>query len=97
MKDNASREEISYRERQVPHPVLDRYYASERDRRPFVLDLFDGAASNYDLVCALLSLGSGQSYRRAALGILHQSLRTPLVGARAGCAGLAVSGVRQES
>ncbi len=67
MKDNASREEISYRERQVPHPVLDRYYASERDRRPFVRDLFDGAASNYDLACTLLSLGSGQSYRRAAL------------------------------
>jgi demethylmenaquinone methyltransferase / 2-methoxy-6-polyprenyl-1,4-benzoquinol methylase len=67
MTGNASREEISYRKRQVPHPVLDRYYASERDRRPFILDLFDGVARYYDLCCALMSLGSGRSYRRAAL------------------------------
>jgi demethylmenaquinone methyltransferase/2-methoxy-6-polyprenyl-1,4-benzoquinol methylase len=50
-----------------PHPVLDRYYESDRDRQPFVTALFDGAACHYDRVCGLMSLGSGQWYRREAL------------------------------
>lgn len=67
MKGNASREDLSHKEPTVPHPVLDKYYASETQRQPFVLDLFDGAAKYYNLVCAVLSLGSGQLYRRWAL------------------------------
>ncbi len=72
MKANAARaalpcEAIPCEDRQAPHPVLEKYYASETDRRPFVLDLFDGAARHYNLVCAVLSLGSGQIYRRSAL------------------------------
>lgn len=55
-------------EPEAPHPVLDEYYATERERQPFVLDLFDGAAKYYNLACAVLSLGSGQLYRRWALG-----------------------------
>jgi len=51
----------------APHPVLRRYYERERDRQPFVTALFDGAAGHYDRVCALMSLGSGQWYRREAL------------------------------
>lgn len=67
MKGNASREDLFHKEPKVPHPVLDKYYASEAERQPFVLDLFDGAAKYYNLVCAVLSLGSGQFYRRWAL------------------------------
>jgi demethylmenaquinone methyltransferase / 2-methoxy-6-polyprenyl-1,4-benzoquinol methylase len=51
----------------VPHPVLSRYYKDQDDRHPFVIALFDGAASHYDRVCGLMSLGSGQWYRRWAL------------------------------
>lgn len=51
-----------------PHPVLPEYYRDETDRRPFVTSLFDGSATYYDRVCQLISLGSGQWYRRWALG-----------------------------
>lgn len=51
----------------APHPVLERYYAGEAERQRFVVALFDGAARHYDEVCRLMSLGSGQWYRRRAL------------------------------
>ncbi|HEY3067862.1 MAG TPA: class I SAM-dependent methyltransferase [Methylomirabilota bacterium] len=57
-----------------PHPVLPKYYESDAERQPFVTALFDGAARHYDRVCALMSLGSGQWYRRQALeraGLRH--------------------------
>jgi demethylmenaquinone methyltransferase/2-methoxy-6-polyprenyl-1,4-benzoquinol methylase len=47
-----------------PHPILERYYGSEADRRPFVAALFDDTARHYDRVCALGSLGSGRQARR---------------------------------
>jgi demethylmenaquinone methyltransferase/2-methoxy-6-polyprenyl-1,4-benzoquinol methylase len=50
-----------------PHPILERYYGSEADRRPFVAALFDDTARHYDRVCALGSLGSGRQARRLAL------------------------------
>lgn len=53
--------------RSAPHPVLTKYYASEGERRPFVGALFDNAAEHYDWVCALMSFGSGQYYRRMVL------------------------------
>ena len=59
--------------RAVPHPVLKKYYESERDRRPFVNALFDNAAEHYDFVCGLGSLGSGRYYRRWVL--LQSGLR----------------------
>jgi len=50
-----------------PHPVLERYYQGADDRQPFVTALFDGAARHYDRLCQVMSLGSGQRYRRQAL------------------------------
>jgi demethylmenaquinone methyltransferase / 2-methoxy-6-polyprenyl-1,4-benzoquinol methylase len=52
----------------APHPVLDKYYRRDADRHSFVTALFDGSAGHYDRVCQLISLGSGQWYRRWALG-----------------------------
>jgi len=51
----------------APHPVLTRYYKNRDERHPFVIALFDGAARHYDRVCQLISLGSGQWYRRWTL------------------------------
>jgi demethylmenaquinone methyltransferase/2-methoxy-6-polyprenyl-1,4-benzoquinol methylase len=51
----------------APHPVLHDYYERDEERQPFVTALFDGAARHYDRVCALMSFGSGQWYRRWAL------------------------------
>ena len=53
--------------RTAPHPVLSQYYASQDDRQRFVAALFDGAARHYDRLCGVMSLGCGQSYRRAVL------------------------------
>lgn len=52
---------------QKPHPVLTRYYGRDDERHPFVMALFDGGARHYDRLCHVMSLGSGQWYRRAAL------------------------------
>jgi demethylmenaquinone methyltransferase/2-methoxy-6-polyprenyl-1,4-benzoquinol methylase len=51
-----------------PHPVLTEYYGHDAERGHFVAGLFDRSAGYYDQVCQLLSLGSGQWYRRWALG-----------------------------
>ena len=51
----------------APHPVLESYYQSASARQPFVTALFDGAARHYDWLCQVMSLGSGQWYRRQAL------------------------------
>jgi demethylmenaquinone methyltransferase/2-methoxy-6-polyprenyl-1,4-benzoquinol methylase len=50
-----------------PHPVLDKYYESPRDRESFVTELFDGAARHYERIGQILDLGSGPYYRRRAL------------------------------
>jgi demethylmenaquinone methyltransferase/2-methoxy-6-polyprenyl-1,4-benzoquinol methylase len=52
---------------QPPHPVLAEYYARDEDRRTFVIGLFDATAVHYDHLCRMMSLGSGQWYRRQAL------------------------------
>jgi demethylmenaquinone methyltransferase/2-methoxy-6-polyprenyl-1,4-benzoquinol methylase len=52
-----------------PHPVLNRYYGSERDRASFVTTLFDGAARHYDWVGHFLAFGSGPFYRRRTLAL----------------------------
>ena len=54
----------------APHPVLKQYYRSDGDRQSFVTELFDGAARHYDRVCRLMSLGSGQWYRRRTLQVV---------------------------
>jgi demethylmenaquinone methyltransferase/2-methoxy-6-polyprenyl-1,4-benzoquinol methylase len=53
--------------KQPPHSVLTKYYATEAERRPFVRALFDEGARHYDFACGLMSLGSGQAYRRYVL------------------------------
>jgi demethylmenaquinone methyltransferase/2-methoxy-6-polyprenyl-1,4-benzoquinol methylase len=51
----------------APHPILSDYYHSPEDRRPFVSDLFDRTAAQYEWVCRVMSFGSGGRYRRQAL------------------------------
>jgi demethylmenaquinone methyltransferase/2-methoxy-6-polyprenyl-1,4-benzoquinol methylase len=51
----------------APHPVLKDYYETDAERQAFVTALFDGGARHYDRLCRLMSLGSGQRYRRQAL------------------------------
>lgn len=50
-----------------PHPVLTRYYRDETERQQRVNQLFDASARHYDWINRVMSLGSGRSYRRAAL------------------------------
>lgn len=50
-----------------PHrPLLD-YYQSPPNRAPWVRQLFDGTAPDYDRVTRLMDFGTGPGYRRAAL------------------------------
>ncbi len=50
-----------------PHPLLERYYAGEAERRRQVDEWFDEAAPDYDWINQALSFGSGNRYRREAL------------------------------
>ncbi len=50
-----------------PHPPLARFYPRPEARAGFVADLFDGSAADYEWIDAMLSLGTGRRYRRAAL------------------------------
>jgi demethylmenaquinone methyltransferase/2-methoxy-6-polyprenyl-1,4-benzoquinol methylase len=50
-----------------PHPKLDRYYDSEAQRVAFVNDMFDEGAPYYEWVCRVMSLGTGEQYRKRAL------------------------------
>jgi len=51
----------------APHPPLEAYYASERDRDAFLRGIFDRTASDYDRLERILGLGSGPWYRERAL------------------------------
>ena len=51
----------------APHSALPQYYVRDGDRQGFVTALFDGAAAHYDWIGRVMSLGSGQFYRRLAL------------------------------
>jgi demethylmenaquinone methyltransferase/2-methoxy-6-polyprenyl-1,4-benzoquinol methylase len=50
-----------------PHPPLRKYYASERDRRGWVRDIFSRTAADYDRVERAMAFGTGSWYRRRAL------------------------------
>lgn len=50
-----------------PHPPLDPYYASERERSAWVRGIFDRTAADYDRIERVLGLGTGSWYRRQAL------------------------------
>ncbi len=51
----------------APHPVLSEYYHSEQDRRERVDEMFDASAEHYDWINSVMSLGSGERYRKQAL------------------------------
>lgn len=58
----------------APHPPLPQYYATEADRRAWLLGLFDRTACDYDRVERVMALGTGSWYRRRALR--HAGLRS---------------------
>jgi demethylmenaquinone methyltransferase/2-methoxy-6-polyprenyl-1,4-benzoquinol methylase len=53
---------------QPPLPAETRYWTRTDDRQRVVNALFDRSAEHYDRACGIMSFGSGQSYRREALG-----------------------------
>ena len=50
-----------------PHPVLRDYYPDEATRRRKVRALFDASGAHYDWINAVMSLRTGERYRREAL------------------------------
>jgi len=52
---------------QAPLPDVTRYWDRSEDRQRVVNALFDRSAQHYDRACHIMSFGSGQRYRRAAL------------------------------
>lgn len=54
-------------EKLIPHPPLKNFYADETQRNEFVNSIFDDTASKYDPINNILSLGSGNWYRKQAL------------------------------
>jgi demethylmenaquinone methyltransferase/2-methoxy-6-polyprenyl-1,4-benzoquinol methylase len=52
---------------QPPLPEHTKYWTSAEDRQRIVNALFDRSATHYDRACEIMSLGSGQTYRREAL------------------------------
>jgi demethylmenaquinone methyltransferase/2-methoxy-6-polyprenyl-1,4-benzoquinol methylase len=58
----------------APHPPIRAYYDTPEGKRPFVRQVFDDAAADYDRIERLMSLGSGSTYRRRALA--RAGLRT---------------------
>lgn len=61
----------------APHPRLSRYYARDEERPGFVREMFDAGAPYYEWVCRVMSLGTGERYRRQALALagLGQGMR----------------------
>jgi demethylmenaquinone methyltransferase/2-methoxy-6-polyprenyl-1,4-benzoquinol methylase len=66
-----------------PHPLLERYYADEAERRRQVDAWFDESASDYNWINQALSFGSGNWYRREAL--LRAGLTSGMRLLDAGC------------
>lgn len=51
----------------APHAKLNGYYTHEHERAQLVRTLFDDGAPHYELVCRMMSLGTGEHYRARAL------------------------------
>jgi demethylmenaquinone methyltransferase/2-methoxy-6-polyprenyl-1,4-benzoquinol methylase len=51
----------------APHPDLPGYYDPARGKTPFVREIFDHTAGDYDRVERMMAFGSGSWYRRQAL------------------------------
>lgn len=58
---------MSANEHRPPHAPLHQYYADEASRPAYVNRLFDDAAEHYEWINKMMSLGSGETYRRLAL------------------------------
>lgn len=54
-------------EKLIPHPPLKNFYEDEAQRNEFVNRIFNDTAKKYDPVNNILSLGSGNWYRKTAL------------------------------
>jgi demethylmenaquinone methyltransferase/2-methoxy-6-polyprenyl-1,4-benzoquinol methylase len=54
-------------EKLIPHPPLKNFYEDEAQRNEFVNRIFNDTAKKYDPVNNILSLGSGNWYRKKAL------------------------------
>ena len=50
-----------------PHPTLGRYYGSDQERPAAVRALFDAGAPDYEWICRVMSLGTGEWYRARVL------------------------------
>lgn len=50
-----------------PHPTLERYYQDDSERSGVVRDLFDEGAPHYEWICRVMSVGTGDRYRRQVL------------------------------
>lgn len=50
-----------------PVPTLSEYWSDPAERQRAVNALFNRGARHYDWICRIMSLGTGQSYRREAL------------------------------
>ena len=50
-----------------PHAPLRQYYGDDASRPAYVNRLFDDAAEHYEWINRMMSLGSGEAYRRLAL------------------------------
>lgn len=50
-----------------PHPSLGHYYTRDSDRFGFVNKMFDEGAPYYEWICRVMSLGTGEQYRKRAL------------------------------
>jgi demethylmenaquinone methyltransferase/2-methoxy-6-polyprenyl-1,4-benzoquinol methylase len=50
-----------------PHPVMDGYYRDAAGKRPFLRDIFDATAGDYNKVERVLALGTGPWHRRREL------------------------------
>ena len=71
---------------QPPLPPQTTYWNRAEDRQRAVNALFDRSAEQYDRACEIMSFGSGQTYRRAALerGGLRQGMHVLDVGTGTG-------------
>lgn len=50
-----------------PHPTLTKYYANDDERDRAVRALFDAGAADYEWICWLMSMGTGEGHRRRVL------------------------------
>jgi len=82
MDGNPSRNEVGH----PPLPIQSTYWAQAADRQGVVNGMFDRSARHYDRVSNFLSLGSGRTYRHAALerAGLHAGMNVLDVGTGTG-------------